>query len=145
MSTPEGESIPGVSHETLQQDLPLEEQRFSLFEISELTGISEEYLVRLATIGQTEVARQEEARRHLTERQIQVLDFISDEFNRVDKTPTIRAIASALGYSSHATIHQFLVVLERKGYIARVSPYAREIILLRNSFDFNTRETLGQG
>lgn len=137
MSTLEGETPAGANDEPFQKDLPLEEQRFTLGELSELTGIGEEYLVSLVTTGQVEVARQEEAKRNLTVRQRQVLDIITDEFERVGKTPTIRTIAAALGVSSHGTINQFLGVLQRKEYIARESPYSRKIIILRSSSDLN--------
>lgn len=56
--------------------------------------------------------------KELTERQRRVLDTINAFFEREDRPPTTRELADEL--SRHVkTVYQYILVLERKGYIER--------------------------
>ena len=68
----------------------------------------------------------------LTQRQQQVLDLILDFQEREDRPPTSRELARRLG--KHVkTVYQYLLVLERKGYIARHKRHIRVAPELRAS------------
>ncbi|MCX6784141.1 MAG: transcriptional repressor LexA [candidate division WWE3 bacterium] len=52
-------------------------------------------------------------------RQKEVLDFVSQYIQKYGSSPTLQEIASALGLSSLATVHQHLEALEKKGLIKK--------------------------
>ena len=55
----------------------------------------------------------------LTQRQMQILDFIRDGVRSRGFPPSIREIGAALGVASTSTVHSHLRQLEEKGYIRR--------------------------
>lgn len=63
----------------------------------------------------------------LTERQVQVLNFIEDHVERSGYPPTHREIASAFGFRSSFAAKQHLEALQRKGYLSTVRGRARAI------------------
>jgi repressor LexA len=56
---------------------------------------------------------------YLTERQRQILEFISEFRQRRGVSPTHREICERFGYSSYGTVHKHLKLLERKGFLTR--------------------------
>ena len=57
--------------------------------------------------------------RYLTERQKQILDFVTEFAAEHGYTPTHREICEQFGFSSYGTVHKHLKLLERKGYLRR--------------------------
>ena len=69
----------------------------------------------------------------LTEEQRRVFDLIIEQQN-CGRTPTVREIASQLGYKSPNNVTQHLRLIEKKGYIRRAGGKARAIeVLVRQS------------
>ena len=68
----------------------------------------------------------------LYKRQKQILDFINENINKYSCAPTLTEIATHLGLSSLATVHEHLAVLEKKGLIRRYRGAVRGIEVLEN-------------
>jgi repressor LexA len=66
-------------------------------------------------------------------RQRQILDYIKQHIQISGSAPTLREIASSLGVSSLATVHEHLTTLEEKGLIKRKSGKTRSIKLVDES------------
>lgn len=66
----------------------------------------------------------------LYKRQKQILDYINQNIARYGYAPTLTEIASFLGLSSLATVHEHLAVLEKKGLIRRYRGAVRGIEVL---------------
>jgi repressor LexA len=64
----------------------------------------------------------------LTERQKNVLDFIQREQREKGVTPSTREIQSHFGFASQTSVMQYLVALERKGFLDRHPRKARALI-----------------
>ena len=60
-------------------------------------------------------------------RQKQILDFIKQTIQSTGSAPTLRKIASAIGVSSLATVHEHLTTLEEKRLIRRKTGRSRAI------------------
>ncbi len=67
----------------------------------------------------------------LTPRQQEVLDFLVEHVNSKGYPPTVREIGAYLGISGPKGAKKFLDILERKGYIRRVSRSSRAIEIVR--------------
>jgi len=67
------------------------------------------------------------ADRDLTDRQRQVLDFVSSETSKRGYPPTVREIGEALGLSSPSTVHAHLAALEAKGLLERAKGKPRAV------------------
>ncbi len=63
----------------------------------------------------------------LTEKEKQMLDYISDCIRNDGYSPTVRDIRTALGIKSTATVHAYLTKLEDKGYIKKQSGKSRTL------------------
>jgi repressor LexA len=65
----------------------------------------------------------------LTDRQREVLEYIDENLREKGYPPSVREIATALGLTSPATVHNHLNTLENKGYIKRdpTKPRAMEV------------------
>ena len=65
----------------------------------------------------------------LTSRQKEVLEYIDENLREKGYPPSVREIATALGLTSPATVHNHLNTLEDKGYIKRdpTKPRAMEV------------------
>jgi len=66
----------------------------------------------------------------LYRRQKQILDFINQYIQKNGFSPTLKQIASALGVSSLATVHEHLQVLEKKGVLRRYAGTVRGFKLI---------------
>jgi len=75
----------------------------------------------------------------LYKRQKQILDYISENIDKYSCAPTLTEIASFLGLSSLATVHEHLAVLEKKGLIRRYRGAVRGIELV----DTKTKNVYG--
>ena len=64
----------------------------------------------------------------LTERQRNVLDFIQREQREKGITPSTREIQSHFGFASQTSVMQYIVALERKGFLNRHARKARALI-----------------
>jgi repressor LexA len=64
----------------------------------------------------------------LTERQKNILDFIQREHREKGVTPSTREIQSHFGFASQTSVMQYLVALERKGFLDRHPRKARALI-----------------
>src|SRR2546428_13029575 len=64
----------------------------------------------------------------LTERQKNVLDFIQREQREKGITPSTREIQSHFGFASQTSVMQYIVALERKGFLNRHARKARALI-----------------
>lgn len=68
--------------------------------------------------------------RALTQRQREVLSFISTKIRSVGYAPSFEEIAKQFGFRSLATVFEHLSNLERKGHIRRFRNEARAIELV---------------
>ena len=66
----------------------------------------------------------------LTPRQRKVLDFLIEHVRSRGYPPTIREIANHIGITGPKGAKKFLDILERKGYISRISKGSRAIEIL---------------
>jgi repressor LexA len=64
----------------------------------------------------------------LTDRQRGILDFIQNEQREKGFTPSTREIQNHFGFASQTSVMQYLVALERKGFIDRPARKARALI-----------------
>lgn len=53
----------------------------------------------------------------MTEKQLQVYEEIKKYIDKYKFSPTIRELCEAIGVKSTATIHYYLKLLKKKGYI----------------------------
>jgi repressor LexA len=70
-------------------------------------------------MGHLTIVRDDEPCGDLTERQREVLDFISGSINRCGYPPTLREIGSHFGIRSTNGVNDHLRALEKKGYLQR--------------------------
>lgn len=70
-------------------------------------------------MGHLTIVREEEPAGGLTDRQRQVLDFISDSIRKRGYPPTLREIGSHFGIRSTNGVNDHLRALEKKGYLQR--------------------------
>src|SRR3989344_2633722 len=66
----------------------------------------------------------------LYKRQRQIIDFLVQYIQRNGYSPTLQDIASAIGVSSLATVHEHLAALQKKGVIKKYEGSIRGIELL---------------
>src|SRR2546421_10650328 len=64
----------------------------------------------------------------LTDRQRSVLDFIQSEQREKGITPSTREIQNHFGFASQTSVMQYIVTLERKGFLDRHARKARALI-----------------
>lgn len=65
----------------------------------------------------------------LTARQLEILDFVSDQLAERGYPPSVREIGKAVGLTSPSTVHSHLATLQRLGYLRRdpTKPRAIEV------------------
>ena len=63
----------------------------------------------------------------LTEKEKQMLDYITERIKSDGFSPTVRDIREALGIKSTATVHAYLTRLEDKGYIKKQTGKSRTL------------------
>lgn len=66
----------------------------------------------------------------LTRRQKQILDYIHNYFRNKGYPPSVREICAATNLKSTATVHGYLVQLEKKGYLKRDPQKPRAIEIM---------------
>ena len=70
----------------------------------------------------------------LYKRQRQIVDFIAQYIQKNGYSPTLQEIASAIGVSSLATVHEHLQALQRKKVIKKFEGAVRGIELIDRTF-----------
>lgn len=70
---------------------------------------------------------------HLTNRQIAILNFITEQIRTKGYPPSVREIGEAVGLQSSSTVHNHLTQLEQKGYIKRDPTKPRAIMILKDA------------
>jgi len=80
----------------------------------------------------------------LSERQQEILDFLSDFTARKGFPPSVRDIGEAVGLSSSSTVHSHLGALEDKGYIRRDPSSARAISVISRDKVSSAKDSSGQ-
>ena len=71
----------------------------------------------------------------LYRRQRQIIDFVSQYIQRNGYSPTLQEIATAIGVSSLATVHEHIGALERKGILRKYEGSVRGIELTDQLID----------
>ena len=69
----------------------------------------------------------EHSMQKLTDKERQILDYISDTIETEGYSPSVRDISQALGIRSTSTVHLYLHKLEEKGYIIKEQGKSRTI------------------
>jgi len=69
----------------------------------------------------------------LTEKQQQILDFISAKIEEQGYPPSVREICSAVGLKSTSTVHGYLDRLQKKGFIQKDASKTRAIRIMNDS------------
>ena len=68
--------------------------------------------------------------REITKKQIIILDCIKEFIEENGYSPSIRDICKMSGRTSPATIHSYLKILKRKGYINYIDGLSRSITVV---------------
>jgi repressor LexA len=95
-------------------------------------------------MGHLTIVRDEEPAGGLTDRQRQVLDFISDSIRKRGYPPTLREIGSHFGIRSTNGVNDHLRALEKKGFLHREDLKSRALRPVFNDDDFVDVPVLGK-
>ena len=95
-------------------------------------------------MGPLTIVRDEEPAADLTERQREVLDFISDSIRKRGYPPTLREIGSHFGIRSTNGVNDHLRALEKKGFLHREDLKSRALRPLMTEDDFVEIPVLGK-
>jgi repressor LexA len=95
-------------------------------------------------MGHLTIVRDEEPSSGLTERQRNVLDFISDSIRKRGYPPTLREIGSHFGIRSTNGVNDHLRALEKKGFLHREDLKSRALRPLFTEDDFVEIPVLGK-
>ena len=95
-------------------------------------------------MGHLTIVREEEPAGGLTDRQRQVLDFISDSIRKWGYPPTLREIGSHFGIRSTNGVNDHLRALEKKGFLHREDLKSRALRPVFNDDDFVDVPVLGK-
>ena len=95
-------------------------------------------------MGHLTIVREEEPAGGLTDRQRQVLDFISDSIRKRGYPPTLREIGSHFGIRSTNGVNDHLRALEKKGFLHREDLKSRALRPLFTADDFVEVPVLGR-
>ena len=95
-------------------------------------------------MGHLTIVRDEEPVGGLTDRQRQVLDFISDSIRKRGYPPTLREIGSHFGIRSTNGVNDHLRALEKKGFLHREDLKSRALRPLFTEDDFVDVPVLGK-
>lgn len=95
-------------------------------------------------MGHLTIVRDEEPSSGLTERQRDVLDFISDSIRKRGYPPTLREIGSHFGIRSTNGVNDHLRALEKKGFLHREDLKSRALRPLMTEDDFVEIPVLGK-
>ena len=95
-------------------------------------------------MGHLTIVREEEPAGGLTDRQRQVLDFISDSIRKRGYPPTLREIGSHFGIRSTNGVNDHLRALEKKGFLHREDLKSRALRPLLTADEFVEVPVLGR-
>jgi len=95
-------------------------------------------------MGHLTIVRDEEPAGGLTDRQRQVLDFISDSIRKRGYPPTLREIGSHFGIRSTNGVNDHLRALEKKGFLHREDLKSRALRPIQTGGDFVEVPVLGR-
>jgi len=95
-------------------------------------------------MGHLTIVRDEEPAGGLTDRQRQVLDFISDSIRKRGYPPTLREIGGHFGIRSTNGVNDHLRALEKKGFLHREDLKSRALRPVFNDDDFVDVPVLGK-
>lgn len=95
-------------------------------------------------MGHLTIVRDEEPAGGLTDRQRQVLDFISDSIRKRGYPPTLREIGSHFGIRSTNGVNDHLRALEKKGFLHREDLKSRALRPVFNDDNFVDVPVLGK-
>ena len=95
-------------------------------------------------MGHLTIVRDEEPSSGLTERQRNVLDFISDSIRKRGYPPTLREIGSHFGIKSTNGVNDHLRALEKKGFLHREDLKSRTLRPIGTSDNFVEVPVLGK-
>jgi repressor LexA len=95
-------------------------------------------------MAQLTIVRDEEPAGSLTDRQREVLDFISDSIRKRGYPPTLREIGSHFGIRSTNGVNDHLRALEKKGFLHREDLKSRALRPLVTADDFVEVPVLGK-
>jgi len=95
-------------------------------------------------MGHLTIVREEEPAGGLTDRQRQVLDFISDSIRKRGYPPTLREIGSHFGIRSTNGVNDHLRALEKKGFLHREDLKSRALRPLFTEDEFVEVPVLGK-
>ena len=95
-------------------------------------------------MGHLTIVRDEEPVGGLTDRQRQVLDFISDSIRKRGYPPTLREIGSHFGIRSTNGVNDHLRALEKKGFLHREDLKSRALRPIGTEDDFVDVPVLGK-
>ena len=95
-------------------------------------------------MGHLTIVRDEEPAGGLTDRQRQVLDFISDSIRKRGYPPTLREIGSHFGIRSTNGVNDHLRALEKKGFLHREDLKSRALRPLFTEDEFVEVPVLGR-
>lgn len=80
------------------------------------------------------------AKKELSSKQLEILDFIKDTIVSRGVPPTVRDICEAVNLKSTSSVHAHLESLELMGYIKRDAAKSRSIEICDDSFNMMRRE-----
>ena len=67
----------------------------------------------------------------MNKRQLQIYEYIKHYISEKNYSPSIREIATAVGYSSGSCVHGHLDVMREKGYINFIDTRPRTLQIVR--------------
>ena len=76
----------------------------------------------------------------ISQKQLEILEYIKAEILRVGYPPAVREICEAVKLKSTSSVHSHLETLEKNGYIRRDPTKPRAIEIIDDSFNLTRRE-----
>ena len=76
----------------------------------------------------------------ISQKQLEILEYIKAEILRVGYPPAVREICDAVNLKSTSSVHSHLETLEKNGYIRRDPTKPRAIEIMDDSFNLTRRE-----
>ena len=76
----------------------------------------------------------------ISQKQLEILEYIKSEILRVGYPPAVREICEAVKLKSTSSVHSHLETLEKNGYIRRDPTKPRAIEIIDDSFNLTRRE-----
>src|SRR5512132_3287464 len=95
-------------------------------------------------MGQLTLVRDEDDRDAMTDRQKEILDFITKSIRKRGYPPTLREIGSHFGIRSTNGVNDHLRALEKKGYLHREDLKSRALRPIVTEDDFVDVPVLGK-